>query len=603
MNRLFVLLSVVLLFVSCQKETSLVVQRSSYLSQTKSGAEVPCITKEVALELIKPRITTFPDRWVEISKDPIPASTLLRYNIYGTEVETEEYSTYMSPSTDSWLLVVDPDFNQGGLQKQLHLFVSLRDGSITEVWIEGRIVAEWDESRYEFLTEEESRRLQSDDELPQDNNSTLWFSNNSINRWAIILSGGMNKLNNPSRFWNDCRYFYVTLTQYLGFDQGHIFCLVSDGTNPSADRRIGDEVYDNSPLDFDDDGDDDIQYSATESNLSLVFDILSELVSPGDEVLIFMTDHGSPNAQYMMWGSGVLTGTELNHELNKLGSNVTIDIVMGQCYSGAFAPFVLTAPNRSLTTSCTSSQTALTLSYSYNYFLRAWTSMLNNSYADIDGDGITTVYEIFSRTVELLPSYSPNITQTPTMGSNPDVFRMGHDLFGHNYYPTISGPSYASTAQSTTYNLSLPSILSGVPMTWSTGNNTIIINSCTDSTATVIGHLSDPRLFCYPGTDIKASFIYNGTSFTIKQAISYVWKPGYYNNVGQIMGGNGIYNIDQFDGAYGYYWWTDNPAWTILSQGSPVVYVQEGATSSPVTLNCGFFDPFGGTIAISDIVH
>ncbi len=82
-----------------------------------------------------------------------------------------------------------------------------------------------------------------------------------------------------------------------------------------------------------------------------------------------------------------------------------------------------------------------------------------------------------------------------------------------------------------------------------------------------------------------------------------VRKPGYYNGMNLIMGGDGVYNVDQYDGAYGYYWWSDNPAWTVLTQGSPVVNVLEGSTSSPVVLNCGFFDPLGETIMISDTVH
>lgn len=48
---------------------------------------------------------------------------------------------------------------------------------------------------------------------------------------------------------------------------------------------------------------------------------------------------------------------------------------------------------------------------------------------------------------------------------------------------------------------------------------------------------------------------------------------------------------------------TDNQAWTILSQGSFQVLVNEGTTYDPVNLSCGFRDPFGGTIIITDTVH
>lgn len=610
MNKIYtVLLLSAFVFFSCDKEVGEKldcqddVATTSFL--TKSNDSEPRISKDSALVLIKPITTQFSDNWVEISQDPVPASSVLQYNTYGASEETENYKEIKSPPYDSWLLVVDPDNSIIGLQEQLHIFVGVKDGKVHQEWIEGRVIMDWDESRYDFVSSDDSAEdpiLIGDSAQESERES---MSRTTPDKWAVIVNGGINKQKNYICFWNDCRNIYLTLTDDLGYDEDHIFCLVSDGPSSGIDRRIGPSSYDSSPLDLDGDGDNDIQYSATESNLSTVFNTLSTLVSSGDEVFVFMTGHGDQdqNAKYMMWGGGVLTGYELNSELSKLGSGVTVDVVMSQCYSGAFMPFVLMTSERSLTVSCADDQEALVYTYLYGIFSKAWTDSVTDSNTDLNGDGSHSIYEIYKRAVTVLPSYYPSLTQVASCGSNPDPYRMGHDLYGQNYYPVMSGPNHASTIQSTSYTLSIPSILSGYTFTWSHTGGYFSILSSTNSTATVIGVIPGSNVFCQAGGDVNASFDYYGTTFVAKVHVNYVWKPGYYNGMNLIMGGNGVYNVDQYDGAYGYYWWTDNPAWTVLTQGSPVVNVQEGYTSSPVVLNCGFFDPLGETIMISDTVH
>ena len=46
---------------------------------------------------------------------------------------------------------------------------------------------------------------------------------------AVIINGGMNKLMNHERYWNDCAFLYRTLREDLHFSKQDITLLMSDG--------------------------------------------------------------------------------------------------------------------------------------------------------------------------------------------------------------------------------------------------------------------------------------------------------------------------------------------------------------------------------------
>ena len=102
-------------------------------------------------------------------------------------------------------------------------------------------------------------------------------------RWAVIISGGYNQSSNYPRYWNDCAFFYQTLIAN-GFLDDHIYVLMADGTDPAVDRSDGT----NSPTDLDGDGQADIKYSATHTNIITVFNTLAGLLD-GDDILYIFT--------------------------------------------------------------------------------------------------------------------------------------------------------------------------------------------------------------------------------------------------------------------------------------------------------------------------
>lgn len=143
--------------------------------------------------------------------------------------------------------------------------------------------------------------------------------------YAVIISGGMDPYNNHNRYWNDCQAIYNALTYEYGYLDSHIYVLMSDGTNPAADRHFtGTTYYDSSPLDLDGDGDDDVQYPATKSAMSQVFNTLSTIINNDDYLFVYTIDHGDTtaagNAMLCLWGEEMST-SEFNAEINKIHSD------------------------------------------------------------------------------------------------------------------------------------------------------------------------------------------------------------------------------------------------------------------------------------------
>lgn len=111
--------------------------------------------------------------------------------------------------------------------------------------------------------------------------------------YAVIINGGCDKEHNYERYWNNCSFMYKTLKDIYHYSEDHIYVIMSDGTNPAADRKLCNSgKYDSSPLDLDGNGTNDVRYSATRENISTVFNNLAEKLTEKDNLFIFMTGHG-----------------------------------------------------------------------------------------------------------------------------------------------------------------------------------------------------------------------------------------------------------------------------------------------------------------------
>ena len=81
---------------------------------------------------------------------------------------------------------------------------------------------------------------------------------------AVIINGGMNKLMNHERYWNDCAFLYRTLREDLNLPKEDITLLMSDGGEEGRDMLLDDgSGFASSPADLDGDGERDVWLPAT----------------------------------------------------------------------------------------------------------------------------------------------------------------------------------------------------------------------------------------------------------------------------------------------------------------------------------------------------
>ena len=279
----------------------------------------------------------------------------------------------------------------------------------------------------------------------------------AANTYAVILSGGKNKNSNNARYWNDCSFIYQTLTKKYRVPKGNVKVLMSDGTDPAVDmcREVGDPCI-SSPLDLDDDGNPEIEYSATKANLRRVFSELSNELGDEDHLFVYVIDHGGYDYQkkssyICLWNDEKLYPEELNSYLDGCEAGY-ISIVMGQCYSGGFVE-PLRADNRLVMAACSADD----LSYGcedlpFDEFVYHWTSAVNGVTAfgdkisaDGNADGNVSLGEAYTyaRQKDVYSNGdNPYASETPTYGckayimfddlSFSNIPEVGCDLFLSN---------------------------------------------------------------------------------------------------------------------------------------------------------------------------
>lgn len=436
-------------------------------------------------------------------------------------------------------------------------------------------------------------------------------SRTSPTKWAVILNGGFCTNQNSKFYWNDCQLMYQTLTQELGYPSNQIYCLISDGISSGNDRKIGDNDFDSSPTDLDGDGYRDVNYSASWTDLSMVFNSLAGEISDGDEVLVFVTGPVFPSSKYLhLWdsmGFAFLSPSSLDSLLDLLGTSVNIDVILGQEKSGSFISSIC-AENRTIVAAMASDESVFPddVYEGNSAFVSEWTNAISNINPSVtgtfsNGDGYLSSFETFKYAEQAI--LGSNSGQTPVMNDNgPDLFAWGHDLEGNSFVPYFDGPDYAEQTYYGTYTFyGLPSTYS---CSWSYSSNLRKISS-TGTSVTIAGNLNSSSQIVSFGAEVNAQFTDIGETFSVTKDIESVWKAGQYMNLNYIQGGNGVYYIGGYNwsGPYGYYWECEDSAWQITSQNNNFVYISEGYTSNPVPLMVTFYNPLGGMTYVFDYVN
>ena len=310
-----------------------------------------------------------------------------------------EYIT--TPTNNCYVYFLDENPYAGWVHACRFLFVQKSNGNITSTPcnVPPTDLMEW-ERHFTF----------NETVLPNDlfsfNHGSRQNQNNveAENCYAVIIDGGQYSTLNHVRYWNNCAAMYSALTYCYGYKDENIYVIMSDGTSPEDDRFLFDDL-DSSPLDLDGDGDDDVMYAATKTNITAVFNELSEKLTPNDHLFIYTTGHGQPNpnggVDMWLWEE-LISATEFACEVNKVNAK-TINIMMQQCFSGGFIP-VLSQNGRVITTACAADEVAWSKeTLTYDEFTYYWVSAVAGHTpdgsivnADYNNDGYVSMKEAFN---------------------------------------------------------------------------------------------------------------------------------------------------------------------------------------------------------------
>jgi len=225
---------------------------------------------------------------------------------------------------------------------------------------------------------------------------------------TVVISGGMNKMMNHERYWNDCSFLYRTLRDDLHFSKQDITLLMSDGGDPGRDMLLADgSGFASSSADLDGDGERDVWLPATLPQVEATLTELAATLTANDRLFLFIVDHGAfddglHQAYTYMWGGQRLYDTRLAQLLDAFHVQ-SMSVVLEFCRSGGFVADVQ-RDGRVVATSCAESEMSWACrDKPYDEFVYHWTCAVaghdpygNAVSADADGDGHVSMSEAFA---------------------------------------------------------------------------------------------------------------------------------------------------------------------------------------------------------------
>jgi len=217
-------------------------------------------------------------------------------------------------------------------------------------------------------------------------------------KYAVLVSGGWDAGSNYGRYWNDLSSIYKALKQKYRYRDDEIIVLYANGThNPNAD--------------LDGDGVDDVDYSATKTNLTTVMSTVGRNLARDGKFFFYSTNHGGHetghDAYLYLWGEWI-RDDEFAALSKKIVAKDAI-YVMEQCYSGGMADDLLQAQTYPCTRPRVCVMTAARhdeVSWgadtegAYDEYVYHWTAAVygrtpngTSVNADSNGDGVVTMSE------------------------------------------------------------------------------------------------------------------------------------------------------------------------------------------------------------------
>ena len=438
------------------------------------------------------------------------------------------------------------------------------------------------------------------------------------NKWAIIINGGGDPLSNRIRYWNDCSFFYSTLKSVYNIPDSQIYVAMSDGTSSGLDRINNYGVLENSPLDLDGDGINDIYYPGTKNGILSAFADASNDVKSGDEVIIFVTDHGTKdtagNYYLNLWNNQSMTATEFKSALSSLPSEATKHIIMGQCFSGGFISGLQGVKQMTISTACSSSEVSYpTSDYLYDEFLYHWTAAIAGQYpggtsanADTNNDGIITIREAFNYA-------QTNDTMTETPQFYEYKYPFGNIPFCYQYKyiePYITGPTDLNRGGTYTFHIVNYNPDINPATLVSTSDFTLV--SSTDSTIVVsVNSTGGPKYGSVSFGLSSSNVNYLNSTCYVDDVV--IWQTGTFpDSMGAIEASYSSPNCDvhllpRFSlVSNGFYWNTNDSNWSILRRRIPdaLFRFEGGLGNEPneLALSIDITNPFGNTTTLTKTI-
>lgn len=429
-------------------------------------------------------------------------------------------------------------------------------------------------------------------------------SNSSSDNWAVIISGGARPEINWERYWNNCSAMYKCLRNVYNYRRDRIFVLMSDGVSSDPDRRLNNGWYESSPQDLDGDGNDDINYSATKANISTVFNYLRDHVAVDEQVLVFVTDHGSRHddeSYITLWGGSEISASEFANEVKKINDSSRKHVVLGQCYSGGFIGPLSSCWNVSVATACAYNQASSARSGSmYDEFLYHWISAAAGRTpggtvvnADLNGYDGVSAEEIFRYSQD-----KDEKDETPRYASSPGPMGEKYGLSGEEFgYPVFSNPPLHMTSGED-YTASLSNLPASCTIDWTTmRDGNISFDRVSPSSVRVRKVSGSPMADDYVKAEVSTSF----KTYSFRQDV-YLWESGIHHTDGLIEGSltSGTFSLPfGCPDVSSYEWMIDGAEYEVIDASTHIMnFVASGEIPEEYAVSVSFVNPLGSNTTI-----
>ena len=426
----------------------------------------------------------------------------------------------------------------------------------------------------------------------------------SSDNWAVIISGGARPEINWERYWNNCSAMYKCLRNVYNYRRDRIFVLMSDGVSSDPDRRLNNGWYESSPQDLDGDGNDDINYSATKANISTVFNYLRDHVAVDEQVLVFVTDHGSRHddeSYITLWGGSEISASEFANEVKKINDSSRKHVVLGQCYSGGFIGPLSSCWNVSVATACAYNQASSARSGSmYDEFLYHWISAAAGRTpggtvvnADLNGYDGVSAEEIFRYSQD-----KDEKDETPRYASSPGPMGEKYGLSGEEFgYPVFSNPPLHMTSGED-YTASLSNLPASCTIDWTTmRDGNISFDRVSPSSVRVRKVSGSPMADDYVKAEVSTSF----KTYSFRQDV-YLWESGIHHTDGLIEGSltSGTFSLPfGCPDVSSYEWMIDGAEYEVIDASTHIMnFVASGEIPEEYAVSVSFVNPLGSNTTI-----